>query len=46
VQRAAARRAARDHHGLAVARDALDDLPTDDVAPLLMLSVGLALRAA
>jgi type IV pilus assembly protein PilM len=32
--------------GLAVARDALDDLPSDDVAPLLMLSVGLALRAA
>jgi len=32
--------------GVAIAADALDSLPPDDVAPLLMLSVGLALRAA
>jgi type IV pilus assembly protein PilM len=32
--------------GMAVARDALDDLPPEDIAPMLMLSVGLALRAA
>ena len=32
--------------GVAVARDALDHLPVDDPAALLMLSVGLALRAA